>query len=142
MKKILMVLMLVITASAISQTYVDPSLCKYVDEYILEAKKRGCEEVESRIRGMNYIGYSMLLEFPVLGYCTPDQQNVLISPYCTLEEFILKAVLFHELTHACFGGGHCDCYGEIMDAGSPSSYYPFSDEEYWQERLDFLFNNV
>jgi len=127
---------------AIGQKVVDPTLARIVNEYVTEAEKRGCY-IKEEVDNLEFVGFSYYLYFPTVGATSPDFKMIVLSPYATLEYIILRAVLFHELTHAVFKmKEHDKKVGEIMYYSVPDSFIQYQNPEYWQEKLDYLFSNV
>lgn len=142
MKKLLLILSLVfLTGDFYCQPkpMIDVTLQPYVDEYIAEAAER-CIDVTPHINNMQYILFSNFLQYPTLGIATLDGYVVAISPYCALDKAVLRAVVFHELTHSVFNQGHTNkSKNDLMRDSAPLNFRIYDDMDYWESVLDELF---
>lgn len=119
--------------------FIDNRLAELVDEYIVEARERNIDVIPF-LMTMDSILISNQINYPTLGIATKDRKNVFIADYCLIEPIILRAVLFHELTHAIFNTDHFGCYDtSIMNEGAPESFYIYKDEVLWEKMLDEMF---
>lgn len=116
--------------------YIEPVLRPYVDEYIAEAAERGID-VTPHINNMSMIVFSDLLEYPLLGIATKDGYTVAIASFCIMDKSILKAVVFHELTHSIFNVGHSGT--GLMSPVAPVNFRQYDCTDFWESTLDEIF---
>lgn len=124
--------------------WIDNSVLPYVDEFILEAKKRG-KDVVPKIMDMEFIGFSRNLKFPIAGYVKKGDSVLVLNESIKFDSILFRAVVFHELGHAVLGLDHCipkdGCEeGDIMFHETPATFSIYANEEFWQKKLDRLFN--
>jgi hypothetical protein len=123
----------------------------YLTEYVNEAEKRGIMIIPY-LQTINFIFIEpesniprQLTEFN-LGKVDFDRKLILLSSVCLIDNTILKATLFRELSHY-FGVPYKDEGVEIMSLKKPEGYsYAWlsycRDNDIKQVEYDWLFDNL
>ena len=133
-------------------THIDDEIKEYVEEFILEGKKRGFD-AKPYIKIIDSIRINYDMEYGYLGLYTPKTHEkfkffygtVDISPVNLGMPGLLKRTVFHELGHVCGYQGHpCGACLDIMSSVTRLSL----DNEYandkvsWDAKVDVLFKQI
>jgi hypothetical protein len=127
-------------------TFVNDSLViEYLNEYLSEAKERGLN-LKSHIDDINWILIEPGSNIPLrltgtnLGLVDKEHKLILLSKSCLLDRYILKSVLYRELSHY-LGIPYNEKGLEIMSLKKPKgySYAWFDDYEIRKFVYDDLF---
>lgn len=148
MKKLLSILILVLSLNAYSQVKVSESLNVHLEQFIIDASDRGyfltgiiVNDFENIVVVDDLRGYANN-EF-LLGVTLLDYKTILIDSSLLADEKLLKLTLYHELGHALTKSDthSCDTCFSIMSQFSPSDkgMLDYDDEIYWNKTLDDYF---
>lgn len=139
MKKILIVLLLIMSNFCISQNnlYVSDIIEPYFVEFVSEAAKRNLFIMDNIMAEADYLIVLDGLPPERLGGVDRTKTTVFIQYGLTDIEY--RLTVFHELTHLITNDDHtCDNCTDIMASYMYDTSY-FSDEKIWKIELDKLF---
>lgn len=134
------------------KVWIDSSIIKYVDEFIVEGKKRGFDAVPHIVK-LDSIKFNQEMPLLTLGLYEFQKNekdeifnsNILINEYTKIDWLCLRYTIFHELSHACGYLKH-SCYNcdDILTEHTPKNhtYAHYLDEVYWGKKLDIMFKSI
>ena len=133
-------------------THIDDEIKEYVEEFIVEGKKRGFN-AEPYIKIIDSIRINYDMEYGYLGLYTPKTHEkfnyfygtVDISPINMSSKMLLKSTVFHELGHVCGYQGHpCDLCPDIMSSVTRINLEDkdIKDKVSWDAKVDVLFKQI
>lgn len=142
--KFLVAILIFVNISVLGQEesiLIEPILENLVKEYINEGRVRGFDSAPIIFKNVDTIMLDSTLKYPMLGYYDMKFKSIHIARFTLIDRVIVKAVLYHELTHSVLKGyGHV-CYKcrSLMSEKSPDSFSKYAIKEVWDETLDELF---
>ena len=149
MKKAHVILMLLVGCLSHGQVpqqkgvVISRELLPYLKEYIKSAKHYGFDVIP-HLSQMDSIVYSDRVQFPNVGLAKMDGSQVLVNKAARIESLAVRAIMFHELSHAIFKLPHCESCesSDIMHPSSPKSFSIFANEEFWKKKVEELFIRI
>lgn len=143
MKKVFIILTLLVTSMLFSQDRItmDGQLEPYLIEFINEGLEREVDVSSYILKNVDSLLFEPNYKFPLFGMQS-NNKTIKIASFCAIDPIILRAVVFHELTHVFLPEHYCDECEDLMSANAPRSFYIYSNNQYWEEQLDKIFKRI
>lgn len=120
---------------------IDQELEPFVDSYVQDAKEHGWL-VQGHVDQMYSVRVTKNLPENILGRSF-DDKRILISEDILCDFNLLRAVMYHEMSHNVFGLKHCVCSNNsIMNAIVTNTPDIYSIDIVWDWYVDEMFKQI
>lgn len=143
MKKLILIFVL-LCSPLYSQVVLttEQELEPYLIEFLNEGLERDLDLQDLVLKNLDTLMFDKNITYPLFGFYQPTDKSIKIAPFCSVDDIILRSVVFHELSHIFLKEHYCDYCTDIMSSNPPDSFFIYYDNEYWEKNLDTLFERI